>query len=172
VPHGLRRDSADHAQGNKFLTKQGQGPVAAALGRITASQLDQLLLNVAFDLDLVRSRRLRSVVEGRREPFGDQAFAHSFDRPQARAQSGDDVLIAMPEVLGSIGEQQDAGMGEFARRRLADSNRVFQLVSLLRRQGNSKFLHGGSPVLEGAPCALILKKQDLDSPVNRRLTGY
>ena len=88
------------------------------------------------------------MVEGRLEPFGDQALAHAFDRPQARAQGGDDVLIAVPEVLGRIGEQQEAGMGEFARRRLADGNRVLQLGSLLRRQGDPILLHGRPPALE------------------------
>jgi len=45
--------------------------VAAPLGRITASDADQLLLDIPFDLDLVGSRRLRLVIEGCEEAFGD-----------------------------------------------------------------------------------------------------
>jgi len=125
--------------------------VAAALGRITTSQLDQPLLDVSLDLDLIWPRRLRAVVESRLEPFSDQACAHAFDRPQARPKSSNNSLIAVPEVLGRIGEQQDAGMRKLPRRCLAHGHRVFQLDSFLRRQGDTILHHGRPPALEGRP---------------------
>ncbi len=56
-------------------------------------QFDQLLLKVAPDLDLVRTRRLRPVVDGGIESFPDQTFADPFDRPQAYAQRFDNLFI-------------------------------------------------------------------------------
>ena len=97
-----------------------------ALERNTASQLDQFLRDVSHDLDLVGPRRLQSVVEGRLEPFGDQVLSHLFDRRQARANGGDNILIATPVVLVSIGERQDAAMEELPRHRLADGHQVFK----------------------------------------------
>jgi hypothetical protein len=51
--------------------------VAAPARRIAAGQFEQLLFDVALDLDLVWSRRLRPVVQG-----GFQTFRHE-SLPQA-----------------------------------------------------------------------------------------
>src|SRR3954464_10665728 len=48
-------------------------------------------------------------------------------------------------------------MGELPRRRLTDRNRVLQLGSLLRRQGDPILLHCGPPVLGGALCSYTQK---------------
>ena len=81
-----------HAQ---FAGEQLQSPVAAALGRVTASQLDQALLDIPLDLDLAGSGGLWSGMEGRQQPLGDEAFAHALDGPEAGAQGVDDALVGL-----------------------------------------------------------------------------
>jgi hypothetical protein len=53
--------------------------VAAAFGRVAASQLDQPLFDVSFDLDLIRPLRLRPGVQSRRQTCSDQSLADTAD---------------------------------------------------------------------------------------------
>jgi hypothetical protein len=48
--------------------------VAAPARRLAAGQFEQRLFDVACDLDLVRSGRLRPVVQGGFQPFRDEAL--------------------------------------------------------------------------------------------------
>src|SRR5436305_1651147 len=50
--HGPGADGIGQAQHHHLVGQQLQGPVAATLGRVAASQLDPFLLDVALDLDL------------------------------------------------------------------------------------------------------------------------
>ena len=93
--------------------------MAAALGRVATGQLDQTLLDIPLDLDLVRARRLPSAQQREIHPLGDQLLANARDRPQAGAQRRYDLLIAVFLPEGIVGQQKDAGMGQFAGRRLA-----------------------------------------------------
>jgi hypothetical protein len=121
--------------------------VAAALGRITAGQLDQLLLDIPLDLDLVGAWRLPPAQQGEIHPRGDQLVADTGDRPQADAQSRDNLLIGVFLPDGIVGQQEDAGMGQFAGRRLPAGDHLFQLRPFFLRQGHPIFVHRSCPVL-------------------------
>jgi hypothetical protein len=124
--------------------------VAAALGRIAAGQRDQALLDISLDLDLVRARRLPPAQQGKVHPRRDQLPADPRHGPQARAQSRDDLLIGVFLPAGIVGQQEDAGMGQFAGRRLAAGNHLVQIAPLLRGQGYSILVHGSPPILEAS----------------------
>jgi hypothetical protein len=93
--------------------------MAAPLGGLIAGQLDQPLLDVPLDLDLVRPRGLRSATQGGVEALGDQLAADARDGPRAGPQGGEDLLVGVLLAAGIVGEQEDAGVGQFAGRRLA-----------------------------------------------------
>src|SRR5262249_778172 len=119
-----------------------QGPAATALGGIAAGQLDQVLLDRVGDLDLLRSRGLGPVVEGRAETLGHESLADPSDRPRAGSQDLDDVLIGPSRTSRSlIGQEQNARMDEPARSGLADGDHMFQPLSLLNRQSHFELLH-------------------------------
>jgi hypothetical protein len=99
--------------------------VATAFGRVAARQLDQPLFEVAFDLDLVRSRRLRLVVQGRRQALRDQPLADTTDGTNAHAQGSDDLVIGVVLARGGIRQQEDAGVGDPACCAFADGNEAF-----------------------------------------------
>ena len=94
------------------------------------------------------------------QPLGDQLPADPGDGPRARAQGGDDPLVGALVAEGVVGQEEDAGVGELARRRLAAGNHLLQVRPLLRRQGHAILVHGSRPVLE------------VPLSVGRRGTGY
>jgi hypothetical protein len=152
LPHGLGADLRDQAQHDQLVREQLQSPVAASLGGITASQFDQPLLDVPFDLDLVGPKGLRSAQEGDIEPLGNQVVADARDRPEADTQGSDDLVIGALVFQGVVGQKEDAGMGEFARRRrLAAGNQLFQVRSLRARQSDPVLVHVDRPVLGVSP---------------------
>ena len=73
---------------------------AMPLGRVTASDADQLLLNVPLDRDLGGPRRLRLVINGGKEAFGDQTLADAADGARTDLQSRS---IAQPQAADSAG---------------------------------------------------------------------
>src|SRR5437016_5730896 len=95
------------------------------LGRVAASQLDQPLLQVPFDLDLVRSGRLGLAVNRSQEAVGDKAVADARDRPEAGTQVRDDVVVGAVFPVG-VGQEEDAGMRQLARRGLSGGYQLFQ----------------------------------------------
>jgi hypothetical protein len=121
--------------------------VAAALGRITAGQFDQPLLDLPLDLDLVGPRWLSSAQQGEVQPLGDQLLADTGDGPQAGAQSRDDLLVGVFLPAGVVGQQEDAGVDQLAGRRLTAGNHLFQRRPFVLRQGHPIFVHGRGPVL-------------------------
>jgi hypothetical protein len=102
--------------------------------------LDQLLFDITLDLDLARALRLRPGIQGRREACGDQTPADTADSADADAEGRDNLIVGACS-RGSIRQQEDASVGEFAGRALSDGNQVFQVVSFLRSQHDSILVH-------------------------------
>jgi hypothetical protein len=151
LPHRLGADLVDQAEHDQLVGEQLQGPVAAALGGLTASQFDQPLLDVPLDLDLVGPRGLRSAQQGHVDPCGDQFVAHAGDGSQAGAQGSDDLVVGPFVAEGVVGQQKDAGMGQLARRGLAAGNQLFQVGPLRGGQRNSVLVHVAHPALGASP---------------------
>jgi len=147
LAHRLEAHALDQATDDQLVGQQLQGPVAAALGRITAGQFDQALLDVPLDLDLVGARRLPPARQGEVQPQGDQLLADTGNRPRAGPQGGHDLLVGvlLPERI--IRQQEDAGVGQFTGRRFAAGNQLGQLPPFLGRQGHPVFVHGSCPFL-------------------------
>jgi hypothetical protein len=120
----------DVAQHHQFISEQFQGPAAAALGWVAASQSHQLLLDVPLDLDLVRPGRLCLAIHGGRQTLGDELLAHPGDGARANAKSSDDGVVAVARSIGDIRQQQDAGVGQFAGRRLPRRYHSHQALAL------------------------------------------
>ena len=121
--------------------------MAAPLGGITAGQLDQPLLDVPLDLDLVRARGLRAAQEGDVDPLGDQLLADAGDGPRAGAQGGNDLVIGAFVAEGVVGQEEDAGVGQFAGGGLAAGDELFQVGTLLSGQRNPVLVHVARPAL-------------------------
>jgi hypothetical protein len=113
---GLGADRLDAAQRDQFVGEQLQGPLATALGWVGTSQADQLLLDVALDLDLVGPWRLGLVVQSSSEALGDEPLADAGDGPWADAQGGDDLVVGALQAGRGVGQQEDAGVGQLASR--------------------------------------------------------
>lgn len=105
------------------------------------------MLNIAFDPDLVGTRGLRPAPEGDVQPLRNQLLANARDRSQAGAQSAHNLVVGAPLPEGIIGEQEDASVGQFARRRLASGNDQFQVRPLVRRECHPVLVHVGHPEL-------------------------
>ena len=125
--------------------------MAAPPRGITTSQSDQPLLDIALDLDLVRPRRLPPALDGDVHARGDQVLADAGDGSRAGAQRGDDLLIGAFVPEGIVGQQEDAGVGQFAGRCLAAGNQLFQVLTLLGCQSDSVLVHVGRPDLGVSP---------------------
>jgi hypothetical protein len=127
--------------------------VAAPARGITASQFDQTLLDVPLDPDLVRPRGLPSAADGDIHALGDQVLADAGYGPPAGAQRGDDLVIGAFVPEGVVGQQEDAGMGQFAGRRLTAGDQLFQVRPFRRRQSDPVLVRVGRPVLGVSPLA-------------------
>jgi hypothetical protein len=132
LAHRLDADPIDEAEDDQFVGQQLQRPVATALGRIAAGQLDEPLFDIPLDLDLVRPRGLPLAQQGNVHSCRDQLAANPRHRPHAGAQSRDDLFVGVSLPAGIVGEQEDAGMGQFASRRLAAGHQLFQIALFLR----------------------------------------
>jgi hypothetical protein len=64
--------------------------------------LDQPLLDVAFDLDLVRPPGLRSWVQSREQAGGDEAPADAAGGALAYAEGYDDLVVGVRAAPGGI----------------------------------------------------------------------
>ena len=112
LPHRLGADRIDQTQDDHFVSEQLQGPVASPTGRVGAGQLDQLLFDVSFDLDLVRTCRLRPVIDRRLQSFDDKSFSDASDGLQAGTQGCDDFIVGVAFSPHAIRQQQNAGVGQ------------------------------------------------------------
>jgi len=141
-------DGPDQPQDDHLVGQQLQGPVTAALGRVAAGQADEHLLEVSLDLDLVGSARLGFAVEGRGQSLGDEALADPGNGPGSHPQRGDDGVIALPGAEGVVGQQEDAGVGQLAGRRLARRHPALQFGSLVALQRHPVLVHRRTPLLD------------------------
>ena len=121
--------------------------MAAPLRGITASQADQPLFDISLDLDLGWTGRLGSWVQGGRKAFGDEALPHPFDGPQADTQGIPNARVGKLLVVG-VGEEQDTGMGQPARRSFARRQQEFQGSPFFCCQGDAVLFQGETPAFE------------------------
>jgi hypothetical protein len=143
LPHGFGADGIHQAQDHHLVGQQLQSPVAPAPWRFAASQGNQLLFDVSFDLDLVRPRRLRLVVDGCLEAFGDETLPNTLDGPQTGSQSRHDLVIG---AAIAVGLQKDASMGQLSSRCFSGGNEPFQFRPLLHRKVDTILVHCGTSV--------------------------
>jgi hypothetical protein len=141
-------DGGGQPQDDHLVAEQLQGPLAAALGGVAASQLDEPLLDVPLDLDLARSGRLGLAVDGSSDALGDETLADSGYGPLANAQGGGDVVIRPPRAEVVVGQQEDARVGQLARRRLAGGHQALQVRSLVRLQRHPILVHRSTSLLD------------------------
>jgi len=135
------------------------------LGRIAARQVDQALLHIPFDLDLVGPWRLGFALDRGLEALGDELLANAGDGPQTGSQGLRDVFIEA-FLRSGVGQQEDAGVREFAGSCLPGRNQKFQLGPLVHRQGDPILVHRGTPVLEGYAVAYLSRNRILPYPSN------
>ena len=118
LTHRFGADRIDQAQYDHLVSEQLQGPVTSPTGWVGAGQLHQLLLHVSFDLELLWTCRLRSVVDRCLQSFDDKSFPDPSDGFQAGTQSGDDFIVGVSFPAHTIRQQQNAGMGQLTTGRL------------------------------------------------------
>jgi hypothetical protein len=85
--------------------------VAAPARRIATGQFEQRLCDVALHLDLVRSGRLRPVVQGGFQTFHDASLPQAFNGARAGAQGRDDLGVRIRLAASLIRQKQNARMG-------------------------------------------------------------
>ena len=134
LAHRLGANRVDQAQDNHFVSEQPQRSVTPTEGWLAASQFDQLLLDVSFDLDLLRPRWPRPGVESRFDSLGDEPLPDTNDCPRACAQSGQNVLVTVSVAMGGIRKKQNAGVSELATRRPPRGDQTFQRNALIHLQ--------------------------------------
>jgi hypothetical protein len=128
-----------------------------------------LLLDVSLDFDLVGSRRLWPVVDGRLDPLGDETLADAADRGQAGAQRGDNFFVGhfLPR---RIGKEEDAGMRELACSRFVNVHQPFQAGALVGGQSNFVLGHGGTSFASSVRSTL--QRASSAPLINRRQLNY
>lgn len=122
--------------------------MAAPVRRLATGQFEQPLFDVALDLDLVRSRRLRPVVQGGFQPFRHEALPETRNRAWAGPQGGDDLGIRIRLPAPRIRQQQNARMGQLPGGGFAYGHQLFYLKPFLHRERNPIRVHRGTPCLE------------------------
>jgi hypothetical protein len=127
--------------------------VAAPARRIAAGQCEQLLFDVALDLDLVWSRRLRPVVQGGFQTCRHASLPQALNRSRAGPQGRDNLSLRIRLSKLLIRQKQNASMGQLPGCCFAYGNQLFQLKPFLHRERNPILVHGGTPCLEAQPAA-------------------
>jgi len=127
--------------------------VAAPARRIAAGQFEQRLFDVALDLDLVRSGRLRPVVKGGGQTFRDESLPQAFNGARAGAQGRDDLGVRIRLAAPFIRQKHNARMGQLPGRCFAYGHHLFQRKSFPHCESNPILVHRGTPCLEAQPIA-------------------
>jgi hypothetical protein len=127
--------------------------VAAPAWRLAAGQFEQRLFDVAFDLDLVRSGRLRPVVQGGLQPFRDESLPQTCNGARAGTQGRDDLGVRIRLAAPRIRQKQNARVGQLPGCCFAYGNYLFQLQPFLHCESNPILVHRGTPCLEAPPIA-------------------
>src|SRR5262245_50451575 len=107
--------------------------------------MDQRLLEVALDLDLIRPGWLVLAADCGLQPLGDELLAHPGDGARANAKGSNDGVVAVAWPVGDIGQQEDAGVGQLAGRRLPRRYHSRQSRPFVLRQVHPIFLHRSTP---------------------------
>src|SRR5215204_2961360 len=140
---------------HETLGQKTYAPALFALGRLRAGQSDQM--GLLLSIELLRFGGLGSAVDQcRLQPLPGEPLAHPSDRRAAYLQSIGDLGVRPGGFVGSIfalvGLEQDARMGQLARRGVAASDQAFQLAAILSGQA-----HGVVPLprhREASSCSL------------------
>jgi hypothetical protein len=140
--------------------------VTSPTGRVGAGQFDQLLFHVSVDLDLVRTCRLRPVIDCRLQSFNDKSFPDAGDGLQAGTEGCDDFIVGVSFSPHTVRQQQNAGVGQLTTGRLPFGDELLQGRAFLRSQRDTILLHHSAPSLDVHPQTGAFKKQELALPVN------
>jgi hypothetical protein len=127
--------------------------VAAPTRRGAASQFEQCLFDVALNLDLVRSGRLRPVVKGGFQTFRDKALPQACNGARAGAQGCNDLGVRIRLAPSRIRQKQNARMGQLPGCCFAYGHHLFQRQPFLHCESNPILVHRGTPCLEAQPIA-------------------
>jgi len=127
--------------------------VAAPARRIAAGQFEQPLFDVALNLDLVRSGRLRPVGKGGFQTFHNESLPQAFNGARAGAQGRDDLGVRIRLAASLIRQKQNARMGQLPGRCFAYGHHLFQCKPFLHCESNPILVHRGTPSLEAQPSA-------------------
>ena len=135
-PHRLVGQRVNHAQFNHPVRQQAQVPVVVALGGRAAGQGDQV--GLATVVQLAVPVGLGPVPERPVQPILGETPLEAKHRALGHIQSLRHPGGGPAPAL--TGLEQDAGPGRNPGRTLPCPDHVLQLVALLRRQPNRKFL--------------------------------
>jgi hypothetical protein len=97
--------------------------------------------------------------------------ANAADGGQAGAPGVSDLLVGKFVAVG-IGQQEDAGMGELARRGLAGGDQLFEGRALLGVRVTLYLVMVGTPSPEGLTVASTVQRASSTPLINRRRTTY
>jgi hypothetical protein len=145
LTHRFGADRIDKAEDHHLVSQQLQRPMASATRRVRAGQLDQFLLDVSFDLDLVRACRLRPVINRRLQSLDDKSSSDPSDRFQTGAQGCDDFVVGVASPMYPICQQKDPGMGQLPTGRASATNQMFEGRAFLRTQRDTILFHHSAP---------------------------
>src|SRR5215218_1480804 len=141
---------------NETLGQKTHAPALFAFGRLRAGQSDQM--GLLLSIELVGFGGLGPAVDQcRLQPLPGEPLAHPSDRRAAYLQSIGDLgggpgVGFVGSIFALVGLEQDARMGQLARRGVATSDQAFQLAAILPGQA-----HGVVPLprhREASSCSL------------------
>src|SRR5215204_546851 len=141
---------------NETLGQKTHAPALFALGRLRAGQSDQMGLLLCIELGGFGGLG-PAVDQCRLQPLPGEPLAHPSDRRAAYLQSIGDLGVGpgggfVGSIFALVGLEQDARMGQLARRGVATSDQAFQLAAILPGQA-----HGVVPLprhREASSCSL------------------
>ena len=172
LSHRFGVDRIDQTLDEHFVRQQLQGPVTSPTRRVGTGQLDQLLFDVSFDLDLVRTCRLRPVINCRLQSFDDKSFSDVSDCLQTSTQSCDDFVGGVSFSSDTIRQQQNADMGQLTTGRFPFGHELFLRRTFIRKKRDTMLRHHSVPSLDVHPQKDAFKKPELALPVNSRSTAH
>src|SRR5215207_611060 len=141
---------------HETLGQKTHAPALFALRRLRAGQSDQM--GLLLSIELLRFGGLGSAVDQCRfQPLPGEPLAYPSDRRAAYLQSMGDLGVGpgggfVGSIFALVGLEQDARMGQLARRSETTSDQAFQLAAILPGQA-----HGVVPLprhREASSCSL------------------
>src|SRR5215207_2398456 len=125
---------------NETLGQKTHAPALFALGRLRAGQSDQMGLLLCIELGGFGGLG-PAVDQCRLQPLPGEPLAHPSDRRAAYLQSIGDLGVGpgggfVGSIFALVGLEQDARMGQLARRGVATSDQAFQAAAILPGQAH------------------------------------